>query len=85
MSARFLVILLHFSWPTFPTGFIQGIYNDINRLKMDTKSSVNVLYDISQLLNTGLDKKTLSLCVSLCEMGVAPEAIVVNINELNFF
>jgi hypothetical protein len=36
-----------------------------------------VLHEISSILNTGLDKQTLSLCVSLCENGVNPEALAV--------
>lgn len=35
------------------------------------------LFDISQLLNTGLDKETLATCVSLIESGVNPEALAV--------
>lgn len=37
-----------------------------------------VLHEISTLLNTGLDRQTLSLCVSLCENGVNPEALAVH-------
>jgi mitotic-spindle organizing protein 1 len=37
-----------------------------------------VLHEISSILNTGLDKHTLSLCVSLCENGVNPEALAVH-------
>lgn len=38
---------------------------------------IDVLYEISLLLNTGLDRNALSLCVSLCENGVNPEALAV--------
>ncbi|CAI2162176.1 927_t:CDS:2 [Funneliformis geosporum] len=34
-----------------------------------------VLYEISTLLNTGLDRDTLSICLNLCENGVNPEAL----------
>ncbi|TPX35710.1 hypothetical protein SmJEL517_g01880 [Synchytrium microbalum] len=34
------------------------------------------------ILNTGLDKETLSLCVSLIENGVNPEALAAVIKEL---
>lgn len=37
-----------------------------------------VLYDISQLLNTQLDKETLALCVTMIESGVNPEALAVS-------
>jgi mitotic-spindle organizing protein 1 len=36
-----------------------------------------VLYDISQLLNTQLDKATLATCVGMVENGVNPEALAV--------
>ena len=36
-----------------------------------------VLYDISQLLNTQLDRETLATCVSMIESGVNPEALAV--------
>ncbi|KAK9471551.1 putative mitotic-spindle organizing protein 1 [Dipodascopsis tothii] len=43
---------------------------------------IDILYEISLLLNTGLDKNTLSLCVSLCENGANPEALATVIKEL---
>ena len=47
----------------------------------DTLSShshdTTVLYEISQLLNTGLDKATLATCVGMVENGVNPEALAV--------
>lgn len=36
-----------------------------------------VLYDISQLLNTQLDRETLATCVGMIESGVNPEALAV--------
>lgn len=36
------------------------------------------LYDISQLLNTQLDRETLATCVSMIENGVNPEALAVS-------
>lgn len=35
------------------------------------------LFDISQLLNTQLDKETLATCVGMIESGVNPEALAV--------
>ena len=37
----------------------------------------SVLYEISQLLNTQLDKETLATCVGMIESGVNPEALAV--------
>ncbi|KAH8103995.1 mitotic-spindle organizing gamma-tubulin ring associated-domain-containing protein [Cristinia sonorae] len=42
----------------------------------------SVLHDISQLLNTRLDKETLATCVSMIESGVNPEALAAVIQEL---
>lgn len=39
---------------------------------------VAVLYDISQLLNTQLDREILATCVSMIESGVNPEALAVS-------
>lgn len=36
-----------------------------------------VLFDISQLLNTGVDRATLNVLVGLTESGVNPEALAV--------
>lgn len=33
---------------------------------------------MANMLNTGLDRETVSLCVSLCERGVNPEALAVS-------
>jgi len=46
------------------------------------KDIVDVLNEISMLLHTGLDRTTLSLCVSLIENGVNPEALATVIQEL---
>jgi mitotic-spindle organizing protein 1 len=44
--------------------------------------TMEVLYEISQLLNTGLDRTTLSILTSLCECGVSPEALANAVKEL---
>ncbi|KAK6339077.1 hypothetical protein TWF696_009865 [Orbilia brochopaga] len=43
---------------------------------------IDILHEISTLLNTNLDRTTLSLCVSLIENGVNPEALAAVIKEL---
>jgi len=40
---------------------------------------LSVLYEISQLLNTELDKATLATCVGMVENGVNPEALAVRL------
>ncbi|XP_075738032.1 mitotic-spindle organizing protein 1-like isoform X1 [Rhipicephalus microplus] len=41
-----------------------------------------VLLEMSQLLNTGLDAQSLGLCVKLCESGVNPVALACLIKEV---
>ena len=43
---------------------------------------IAVLFDISQLLNTGLDRATLNVLVGLTETGVNPEALAAVVKEL---
>ncbi|CAK45230.1 hypothetical protein AnigIFM60653_009651 [Aspergillus niger] len=38
---------------------------------------IDILHEISTLLNTNLDRTELSLCVSLIENGVNPDALAV--------
>ena len=48
----------------------------------EAKETVEILYEISQILNTGLDRTSLSILVSLCENGVNPEALAAVVKEL---
>ena len=41
-----------------------------------------VLFEISQILNCGLDKQKISILASLCENGVNPEALAMIVKEL---
>lgn len=43
----------------------------------NTNDLLTVLSEMATLLNTGLDRETIGLCVSLCERGVNPEALAV--------
>lgn len=43
---------------------------------------IDILEEISTLLNTHLDRQTLSLCVSMIENGVNPEALATVIKEM---
>jgi mitotic-spindle organizing protein 1 len=47
-----------------------------------TKESMDFIYEMSLLLNCGVDKEVLAHCVSLCEAGVNPECLAVVIKEL---
>ncbi|KAK3626062.1 hypothetical protein LTR56_020075 [Elasticomyces elasticus] len=58
-------------------GLTQAIsLNPANLLQQD------ILHEISTLLNTHLDRQSLSYCVSLIENGVNPEALATVIKEL---
>ena len=43
---------------------------------------MNVLHEMSTILDTGLDKETLSILVSLTEKGINPEALATVVEEL---
>jgi len=46
------------------------------------QQTLDILYDISRLLNTQLDKETLATCVGMIESGVNPEALAAVVQEL---
>lgn len=43
---------------------------------------LSIAAEISSILDTGLDKETLSILISLCEAGVNPEALAAVVREL---
>jgi len=56
---------------------------DSDAAKSNTaKETLDILMEISSLLNTGLDADTLAICVRLCESGINPEALALVIQEL---
>lgn len=48
----------------------------------EARDTFSTLEELSRLLNTGLDKESLALCVRLCEQGAHPEALATIIREL---
>lgn len=46
------------------------------------EAAVNILFSISQILDTGLDKETLRVLIGLVESGVNPEALALVVKEL---
>jgi len=42
---------------------------------LSAQQTLDVLYDMSQLLNTQLDREQLATCVAMIEGGVNPEAL----------
>merc|ERR1719382_2033219 len=49
---------------------------------LDRAEAMDILYEISTLLNTGLNKETLTALVGLCELGVNPEALADAVRDL---
>ncbi len=44
--------------------------------------TLDVLHELSKLLNTGLDRETLEVLVALCENGANPESLAMVVKEL---
>ncbi|KAK3672324.1 hypothetical protein LTR78_007864 [Recurvomyces mirabilis] len=55
---------------------------DDSKRKAARETIQDILHEISTLLNTQLDRQSLSYCVSLIENGVNPEALASVIKEL---
>lgn len=47
------------------------------------KESLDLAYQVSQILGTGLDRHMLSLLIALCDRGVNPEALSALVRELS--
>ena len=50
--------------------------------RLEFVPALAVLFDISQLLQTGLDRETLAVLVGMTESGVNPEALAAVVKEL---
>ncbi|KAL1409174.1 hypothetical protein Q8F55_006004 [Vanrija albida] len=48
----------------------------------NARETLDTLHDLSQLLQTGLDKQTLSICVGMLEAGANPDTLAAVIKEL---
>lgn len=44
--------------------------------------ALSIVYELSKILNTGLDKETLSILIALCKAGVNPESLAAVVKEL---
>ncbi|KAG0225442.1 hypothetical protein BGW42_004433 [Actinomortierella wolfii] len=51
-------------------------------MQHEAKQALEILTEMATLLNTGLDRETLSICIAMCEAGVNPEALAAVIKEL---
>ncbi|CEJ81640.1 Putative Mitotic-spindle organizing protein [[Torrubiella] hemipterigena] len=50
--------------------------------RVAAQQAVDVLHEISTILNCDLDRRTLSICISLVERGVNPEALARVVKQL---
>lgn len=48
---------------------------DQSKSILAARNAFNALYNISQILNTGLSKEELMICVRLCEKGINPSML----------
>ncbi|RKU47380.1 hypothetical protein DL546_006935 [Coniochaeta pulveracea] len=46
------------------------------------QQAVDILHEISTILNCHLDRRMLSICISMIENGVNPEALATVVKEL---
>ncbi|KAL8041259.1 hypothetical protein ABFX02_10G154000 [Erythranthe guttata] len=46
------------------------------------RDSLDLAFHMSNILETGLDRHTLSILVALCEMGINPESLAAVVKEL---
>ena len=57
--------------------------SNLNQLDIkDSKETLDILYEMSQILNCGLSKETLNILVTMIEKGVNPEALIRVVEEL---
>jgi mitotic-spindle organizing protein 1 len=47
-----------------------------------SSEAFNIVFQISEILDTGLDQETLAILIALCESGVNPEALATLVKEL---
>ena len=57
--------------------------SNLNQLDIeDSKETLEILYEMSQILNCGLSRETLNILVTMIEKGVNPEALLRVVEEL---
>ena len=57
--------------------------SNLNQLDIeDSKETLDILYEMSQILNCGLNKETLNILITMIEKGVNPEALIRVVEEL---
>ena len=57
--------------------------SNLNQLDIeDSKETLEILFEMSQILNCGLNKETLNILITMIEKGVNPEALIRVVEEL---
>ena len=55
----------------------------LNKLELEeSKESLEILFEMSQILNCGISRETLSILITMIEKGVNPEALVQVVKEM---
>ncbi|WOK99980.1 mitotic-spindle organizing protein 1A-like [Canna indica] len=49
----------------------------------NAKETLELAFQMSNILETGLDRHTLSLLIALCDRGINPEALAALVRELS--
>ncbi|KAF0982590.1 hypothetical protein FDP41_011520 [Naegleria fowleri] len=53
-----------------------------NNVIKETQETLEIAYEINNILNAGLDRESLSIIMNLCEMGINPEALAACVKEI---
>lgn len=56
---------------------------DTTEAGRNARESLDLAFKMSNILETGLDRHTLSLLIALCDRGVNPEALAALVRELS--
>ena len=57
--------------------------SNLNQLDIeDSKETLEILYEMNQILNCGLNRETLNILVTMIEKGVNPEALAQVVKEI---
>jgi mitotic-spindle organizing protein 1 len=55
----------------------------LNQLELEeSKESLEILFEMSQILNCGISRETLSILITMIEKGVNPEALFQVVKEM---
>jgi len=60
--------------------------SNLNQLDIeDSRETLDILFEMNQVLNCGLSKETLNILITMIEQGVNPEALIRVVEELRKF